>query len=55
LVSSFAAARLAKKHPQRTLIIAAFITTLAGTGVLLALVLLSTCAHLMPADQEPAR
>ena len=38
LVSSLAAARLAKKHPQRTLIVAGFITTLAGVGVLLALV-----------------
>lgn len=37
LVSSLAAERLAKKHPQRTLIIAGFITTLAGIGVLLAL------------------
>jgi MFS family permease len=38
LVSSLAAERLAKKHPQRTLIVAGFITTLAGIGVLLALV-----------------
>ena len=38
LASSLAAERLAKKHPQRTLIIAGFITTLAGVGVLLALV-----------------
>jgi MFS family permease len=38
LVSSLAAERLAKKHPQRTLIIAGFITTLAGVLVLLALV-----------------
>ena len=38
LVSSLAAERLAKKHPQRTLIIAGFVITLAGIGVLLALV-----------------
>jgi MFS family permease len=38
LVSSLAAERLAKKYAQRTLIIAGFITTLAGIGVLLALV-----------------
>ena len=38
LASSLAAERLAKRHPQRTLIIAGFITTLAGVGVLLALV-----------------
>jgi len=38
LASSVAAERLAKKHPQRTLIVAGFITTLAGVGVLLALV-----------------
>jgi MFS family permease len=38
LVSSLAAERLAKKHPQRSLIIAGFVITLAGVGVLLALV-----------------
>ena len=38
LVSSLAAERLAKRHPQRTLIIAGFLITLAGVGVLLALV-----------------
>ena len=38
LVSSLAAERLAKKHAQRTLIIAGFITTFAGIGVLLAMV-----------------
>jgi MFS family permease len=38
LVSSLAAAKLAKKHPQRSLIIAGFIVTLAGIAVLLALV-----------------
>ena len=38
LISSLAAERLAKKYPQRTLIVAGFITTLAGVGVLLALV-----------------
>ena len=38
LASSLAAERLAKKYPQRTLIIAGFITTLAGVVVLLALV-----------------
>ena len=37
-MSSLAAERLAKKHPQRTLIIAGFIITLVGVGVLLALV-----------------
>jgi MFS family permease len=38
LLSSLAAERLAKRHPQRTLIVAGFITTLAGIGALLALV-----------------
>ena len=38
LASSLVAERLAKKHPQRSLIIAGFITTLAGIVVLLALV-----------------
>jgi MFS family permease len=38
LVSSLAAERLAKKHAQRTLIMAGFITTIAGIGVLLAMV-----------------
>ena len=38
LLSSLAAERLAKKHAQRTLIMAGFITTIAGVVVLLALV-----------------
>jgi MFS family permease len=38
LISSLAAERLAKKHPQRTLIVAGFVATLAGIGVLLGLV-----------------
>jgi MFS family permease len=38
LLSSLAAERLAKKHAQRTLIIAGFITTITGVIVLLALV-----------------
>ena len=38
LLSSLAAERLAKKYAQRTLIIAGFITTIAGVLVLLALV-----------------
>ena len=38
LVSSLAAERLAKKHPQRSLILAGFIATLCGIGVLLAMV-----------------
>ena len=38
LVSSFAAERLAKKYPQRTLIIAGFVATIAGVVVLLAMV-----------------
>jgi MFS family permease len=38
LASSLAAERLAKKYAQRKLIVAGFITTLAGIGVLLALV-----------------
>ena len=38
LVSSFAAQRLAKKYPQRTLIVAGFIVTLAGIGLLLGFV-----------------
>ena len=38
LLSSLAAERLAKRHAQRTLIIAGFVTTIAGVVVLLALV-----------------
>ena len=38
LVSSLAAERLAKRHAQRSLIIVGFIVTIAGVGVLLALV-----------------
>jgi MFS family permease len=38
LISSLAAERLANKYAQRTLIVAGFIITLAGVGVLLALV-----------------
>ena len=42
LVSSLAAERLAKRHAQRTLILAGFVVTIAGIGVLLALVTGST-------------
>jgi MFS family permease len=38
LVSSLAAERLAKRRPQKTLIIAGFVITIAGIGLLLALV-----------------
>jgi MFS family permease len=38
LVSSLAAERLAKRRPQRTLIMAGFVVTVAGIGLLLALV-----------------
>ena len=38
LASSLAAQRLAKRHSQRTLIMAGFVTTIAGIGLLLALV-----------------
>ena len=38
LVSSLAAERLAKRRPQRTLIMAGFVITIAGIGLLLALV-----------------
>jgi MFS family permease len=38
LVSSFAAQRLARKYSQRTLIVAGFIVTLAGIGLLLGFV-----------------
>ena len=38
LVSSLAAERLAKKFPQRTLILVGFVVTIAGVGVLLFLV-----------------
>ena len=38
LVSSLAAERLAKRYAQRTLILAGFIITIAGIGVLLTLV-----------------
>ena len=39
LVSSLTAERLAKRYPQRTLILAGFIVTIAGVGVLLAMVI----------------
>jgi MFS family permease len=38
LASSLAAERLAKKHAQRTLVIAGFVITIAGIGVLLSMV-----------------
>ena len=38
LASSLAAERLAKKYPQKTLIIVGFVATIAGIGVLLAMV-----------------
>ena len=38
LVSSLGAERFAKRRPQKTLIMAGFVTTLAGIGLLLALV-----------------
>ena len=38
LVSSLAAERLAKKHEQRSLILAGFVVTIAGIGLLLAMV-----------------
>jgi len=38
LVSSLAAERLAKKYPQRTLIMAGFVASIIGIGVLLAVV-----------------
>jgi MFS family permease len=44
LVSSLAASRLAKKYPQKTLIVAGFVVTLIGIGFLLALVGVSTRA-----------
>jgi MFS family permease len=42
LISSLAAERLAKKHPQRRLIMAGFVVTLAGIGVLLVMVRFSS-------------
>jgi MFS family permease len=42
LISSLAAERLTKKHPQRSLIIAGFIVTLCGIGVLLVMVRFSS-------------
>jgi len=39
LVSSFAAGRLARKRAQRTLVVAGFVCTLAGIGMLIGLVL----------------
>jgi MFS family permease len=42
LISSLAAGRLARRHSQRTLIIAGFVLTLAGIGILLGLVDLSS-------------
>ena len=44
LVSSLAAERLAKKHPQRSLIVAGFIVTLCGIALLLAMVVGSPSA-----------
>jgi MFS family permease len=44
LVSSLAAERLAHRHPQRTLILVGFIGTIAGIGVLLAMVRVSPSA-----------
>src|ERR1700761_4128628 len=41
LVSSLAAERLAKRRPQRTLIIGGFVVTTAGVGTLLAMVTVS--------------
>jgi MFS family permease len=42
LVSSLGASRLAKKYPQRTLIVAGFVVTLVGIGLLLGLVEVGT-------------
>jgi MFS family permease len=42
LVSSIAAERLARKYPQKTLIVTGFVATLAGIGLLLALLAVST-------------
>ena len=42
LISSLAAERLTKKHPQRSLIIAGFVVTLGGIGVLLVMVRFSS-------------
>jgi MFS family permease len=44
LVSSLAASRLAKKYPQKTLIIAGFVVTLIGIGLLIGLAGVSTRA-----------
>jgi MFS family permease len=44
LASSLAAARLAKRRPQRTLILGGFVLTIAGIGVLLIMVGRSTSA-----------
>jgi MFS family permease len=44
LVSSLAAERLAKRYPQRTLILAGFVITMAGIGILLAMVKISLAA-----------
>jgi MFS family permease len=44
LVSSLAAERLAKKYPQRTLVVAGFVITLAGIALLLGFVHASTRA-----------
>ena len=38
LIASIAAERLAKRHPQRSLIMAGFVTTIAGIGLLLLMV-----------------
>jgi hypothetical protein len=42
LISSLAAERLAKRHPQRSLIIAGFVVTLAGIVILLVMVRFSS-------------
>ena len=45
LVSSLAAERLAKRRPQRTLIVAGFVVTIAGIALLLGLVGASSTAR----------
>ena len=44
LVSSLTAERLAKRYPQRALILAGFVITMAGIGILLAMVKVSLTA-----------
>ncbi|MEV8100140.1 hypothetical protein [Streptomyces sp. TLI_235] len=54
LASSLAAEKLARRRPQRTLIMAGFVVTIAGIAVLLALVARCLVVRARPAADRPA-